>query len=137
MELAFNLVWFLGSAGSLSFWLSRSLSQGGSLWGFQALRGFVALGFALALLFPVISITDDLQALQVPLEEPAPKRILKRSASHLSTASPKFPRLPIGVGWRGFNIFCPRCFGQTLPTDPRVWATRALARLEIRGPPCR
>jgi hypothetical protein len=58
MELLLNLVWVAISAGALLAWISLSRSSYSQRAG--TLRGLMVLVCILALLFPVISITDDL-----------------------------------------------------------------------------
>lgn len=136
MELALNVVWLLVCAASFACWGRRNMRGRGSLRRLRALQGLLPLGFALLLLFPVISITDDLQALQVPQKEPSPKRIMKCLARCFSPASFKAPDTQIGFGLFGLLIFCWRSLGHVLATDLTVAATRPFPRFEIRGPPC-
>jgi hypothetical protein len=63
MELLLNLVWMLLTAALVRLWL-RHGSRDSVRWGTQA----AALLMAAVILFPVISVTDDLLALQNPAE---------------------------------------------------------------------
>jgi hypothetical protein len=76
MELFLNLVWLLLAVATVLFWSSlcpirrnhRSLSH-----------GLIVLGCVMTLLFPVISMTDDLLAQQVAMEDASAttKRLVK------------------------------------------------------------
>ena len=100
MELSLNLIWMLLAA--VSFVLAwrdrgnRTLACGHS-W-----RRILTLACALAIFFPVISVTDDLHPAQVLMEDSNPsKRILKSSgapgAASLDRAS--LPFIAVTVGW--------------------------------------
>ena len=89
MELSLNLVWMLLAAVSFALaWRdrgNRTLACGHS-W-----RRILTLTCALAIFFPVISVTDDLHPAQVVIEDSNPsKRILKSSGA--SGASPSLDR---------------------------------------------
>jgi hypothetical protein len=100
MELSLNLVWMLLAAVSFALaWCdrgNRTLACGHS-W-----RRILTLGCALAIFFPVISVTDDLHPAQVVMEDSNPsKRILKSSgapgaASSLDRASLPFIAVTAG-----------------------------------------
>jgi hypothetical protein len=100
-------------------------------------HGFVSLGLAAVLIFPVISITDDLQTLMVPEEEPAPSKVAKYTASLVCPVSLKIRHVPIAFGSIGFTIFCRQSFGYVLPALVNTAVSRPFPRLEIRGPPGR
>jgi hypothetical protein len=61
--LLLNLVWVLLTVALVRLWLQHG-SRDSVRWGTQA----AALLMAAVILFPVISVTDDLQALQNPAE---------------------------------------------------------------------
>jgi hypothetical protein len=68
MELLLNLAWALLAALMLCLWL-RFAQRTGTERRMQDRRmQFVALALLLLILFPVISVTDDLQAIQNPAE---------------------------------------------------------------------
>jgi hypothetical protein len=101
MELSLNLVWTLLAAVCFALaWRdrgNRTLACGHS-W-----RRTLTLACALAIFFPVISVTDDLHPAQVVMEDSNPsKRILKSSgvpgaASSFDRAS--LPFIAVTVGW--------------------------------------
>ena len=68
METVLNLVWALLAALMFGFWL-RLAPRTGPSWRIDSTKiQFVALALLILLLFPVISVTDDLQAIQNPAE---------------------------------------------------------------------
>ncbi|MGO9269427.1 MAG: hypothetical protein ACLQOO_04075 [Terriglobia bacterium] len=67
MELILNLGWLLLAVACYHFWWPRRRRSGaGTTRGF---RGLLALGCALVVLFPIISVTDDLHAEQAVMED--------------------------------------------------------------------
>jgi hypothetical protein len=81
VELFFNLVWLSVSVLLLTWWI-RSIAAGRANVGWSAV---IALGLLLVLLFPVISMTDDLVAMSAPVEV---EHMLRRSEAPLMHASP-------------------------------------------------
>jgi len=78
LELLLNLCWLLLFAPAFCLWFRR---RSGSL------QSIVTLVCLLALLFPVISVTDDLHAMRQEMEESSPsKRMLKHAAPHVMGA---------------------------------------------------
>jgi hypothetical protein len=85
MELATNIVWAIVAVASYAL-LFRSLARQET----EKVRGrslstcFIALTCALLIVFPIISLSDDLQEAQITAEEAAPSgQIIKRCvASH-------------------------------------------------------
>jgi len=67
MELILNLGWLLLAAACCCFWWPRRQRSGARAE--RRFRGFVALGCALVVLFPIISVTDDLHAEQAVMED--------------------------------------------------------------------
>jgi hypothetical protein len=63
MELTLNLGWALVSALMIVLWLRFGVREGTS-----RRAQWVALGLLVLILFPVISVSDDLQAAQNPAE---------------------------------------------------------------------
>jgi hypothetical protein len=63
MELALNLAWVLLAAAVVRLWALHAPRRGAS-----TRTQIAALAMLLVILFPVISVTDDLQAAQNPYE---------------------------------------------------------------------
>ena len=86
MELGLNLFWLLLTVVSFALWGRRRSSDAGGRQRLPLLSA-IALGSALAILFPVISVTDDLHAEQAVLEDSNPsKRALRQAHDSLSNS---------------------------------------------------
>jgi hypothetical protein len=80
VELFLNLAWLSVSMLLLTWW-ARSIVQGSAKAGWSAA---IALGLLLVLLFPVISMTDDLVAMSTPAEV---EHMLRRGEAPLHAGS--------------------------------------------------
>ena len=83
MELVLNLAWVLLATLMFCLWLRCASRTGGN-----RRMQFVALAVLLLTLFPVISVTDDLQALQNPAETDSCQRRDHGYAAPHSVSSP-------------------------------------------------
>jgi|SRR5579872_5310669 len=79
MELALNLAWFIIALVSYAL-LARRLANVGTGHSRRVSRYqcIVALSSVLAILFPVISLTDDLHEMQAAVEEPSSSCVLMK-----------------------------------------------------------
>jgi hypothetical protein len=78
MELALNLAWMAMSALLLWLWTRHATKSGAS-----RRTQFCALAILILIIFPVISVTDDLMAAQSPAElSCTQRRDLARSDAH-------------------------------------------------------
>jgi len=86
MELLLNILWLMLTLPAFLVWRRQSASAWSS--GKQShCRSFVLLGCLLALLFPVVSATDDLHPISADIEESSPsKRTVKQSPGVKSPA---------------------------------------------------
>jgi hypothetical protein len=109
MELALNVAWFIIAATSYA-WLVRRLACGATVHprGPSRYQCIIALTCTLAILFPVISLTDDLHAMEATSEETSPsRRALHRAGVKPPQATQRTAnQLPfvvhdfsMGVGW--------------------------------------
>ena len=102
MELLLNLAWLLLALPAYWLWRdSRSAHDGRR---FASIQILLALGCMLVILFPVISASDDLQAMRSEMEEtPAGKR----SACHKSsekTSSDRWHSQPLAAVVSDFSV---------------------------------
>ena len=125
MELLLNLVWLLTAALLLRSWVRQSPRRGRNL-----TLQIAALAMLLLILFPVISVTDDLQAAQNPAET---ETLLRRG--HFASSDPTSPAiasLPVpffqGIALCALGLVLMAVVAQS-PQRP------SLLRLEIRPPP--
>jgi hypothetical protein len=109
MEIALNAVWLVLAVASFVI-LARRLAGRRREYrhGPTPFYCVVALSCVLAILFPVISLSDDLQAMQVPVEEASPSRLVikKCGVNDPSNSGPQVHRvlflIPLfvtGVSW--------------------------------------
>lgn len=79
MELLLNLLWLMLAVPAVLIWRRQAAPPWSS--GKQSRsRSFVLLGCLLALLFPVVSASDDLHPISAEIEESGPfKRTVKQS----------------------------------------------------------
>lgn len=78
MELLLNLAWVLLALPG--YWLWRQGAEARAARRVSPLQFLLALGCGLVLLFPVISVTDDLHAMQAETEEsPAGKSAVRQA----------------------------------------------------------
>jgi hypothetical protein len=127
MELFLNLVWMLAAMVFVGLWL-RLARRHGATPRVQA----VALLMLIVILLPVISVTDDLQALQNPAElDCCARRHHAASCPHsiipalAATPPPAFSELFIGFS----HVAAPGCLPLPLVKIP------ALASIQNRPPP--
>lgn len=69
MEVLLNSIWLLVAIGAFLFWHGEKFGATTSRWPHNSRYRVTALACALVLLFPVISLTDDLHAEQAPMED--------------------------------------------------------------------
>ena len=126
MELALNLVWVMLAVWMSWLWLRTSARPGNMR--FQ----IVALALLLLILFPVISVTDDLQALQNPAETDACLRRDHTPASSHAAFHAGPPLLPAAPGSLFFGAR--RIAVAAIRIAPSL-ASPALAPIQNRPPP--
>jgi hypothetical protein len=76
MELLLNLLWLTLALPAIWMWRREPVFARGHR-RFARTRPFVLLGCALMLLFPVVSATDDIQAMRQEMEESSPSRVVR------------------------------------------------------------
>jgi hypothetical protein len=81
MELALNLVWAIGAADSYGLLFHRlAICGAGNARGLSRCQCIVALTCFLAILFPVISLTDVLHEMQATAEAASPPGLVMKAA---------------------------------------------------------
>jgi hypothetical protein len=91
MEIIFNLVWVLMAVAFVRLWTRYARKEGTSRW-LQA----IALATLIVILLPVISVTDDLQAIQNPAELECGVR-RNHAASNPDSIHPVVAALPLSA----------------------------------------
>ena len=102
MELLLNLAWLLLALPAYWLWRgSRSADAGRR---FASIQILLALGCLLVILFPVISASDDLQAMRSEMEEtPASKRSACQKSGE-KTSSDKWHSQPLAAAVSDFSV---------------------------------
>ncbi len=92
MELLLNSAWVLAATAAVALWLSRARTPR-----VRPLQGLLVIGCAFALLFPIVSMSDDLRSARVVMEDAnaTSKKLLK--ASHLSRTPLPVEAMPAAV----------------------------------------
>lgn len=127
MELALNLAWALLSIAIVGYWQRFGPQTGMRRW-----TQIVALAVLILVLFPVISVTDDLQPTQNPAEESCCQR---RNYAILDAHSifPAATALPVPVPFElsfGFlHFIAPGSLSAPVQDHP------GLAAIQNRPPP--
>lgn len=80
MELALNLCWLAVVVAAYFLWLRRPHYRGRPLHNRrEQLTGLLVLAAILVLVFPIISVSDDVRAAREFLEEPAADQVLAKN----------------------------------------------------------
>jgi hypothetical protein len=130
MELLLNLAWLLLALPAYWLW-SGSRTSARKLTSLQCL---LALGCMLAVLFPVVSATDDLRAMRTEMEEsPASKRTI-RQATNDKTSGGKWQSQPALTGSPSFLIDSDKGW-HPLPTLSLFLPAAPAVEQSARAPP--
>ena len=133
MELSLNLFWVALGVASFAVWPRQGPHWRARQRFCGSLHGLITLGCALIVLFPVISLTDDLHVEQAAMED---SRSLKKwtgaeSPSDLASLA----NSPARVAFP-FLLSCSRrCVGQAPCTDPFLRGTARSPACKDRAPP--
>jgi len=127
MELLLNLIWVVLAAATLYAWGRRRNHP-------QSRPHLIALVCLLALLFPVISATDDLNAMRSEMEDSSPsKRSLKQAVTGKTAWQPAIqPALLVAV-----FVALPQgeIYRVVITTPPLRFSTLSCAVPGDRAPP--
>ena len=94
MELLLNLLWLMLALPAVLIW-RHDLTSSQVLGRFSRSRSIVLLSCLLALLFPIVSATDDLHPIRAEIEESSPsKRVVKQAPGPNSPAWSNASRPP-------------------------------------------
>jgi len=136
MELVLNVLWLSICVASLAVWHGHGVHARTPRRHCQALPGLVALGVALLLLFPVLSLTDDLHAPRVLLDDPTHPCANSCKARRSFSGDLTIPKDAAGFVLPGFMTFCRYLVGRVnLSTDATLPAATWLHTFDTRGPP--
>ena len=125
MELLLNLLWLLLVMPAFWVWRRQDRSLG-------CLRGLLVLTCGVVLLFPVVSATDDLQAMRPEMLESSPlKRTLKQGTIEKASGQNQFRKSP------AISAFVFAVPGIQFSGPARVQSSLARVRVQTRVLPTR
>ena len=133
MELTLNLFWLLLTVPALWLWWQARLAR--VVGRRQARPSAIVLGCLLLLLFPVVSATDDLQAMRPEIEESGTSD-LARASHHERFSAPTNSRAGTALSAARFHVF-PQfaILAIALPHPVAQTATTVTAVRGERAPP--
>jgi hypothetical protein len=133
VEVFFNLVWVAVSVALFAVWLT-ALRQERKQSRLPAVgTQIVALAILVVILLPVISLTDDLQAVNTPAE--AEHLFRRGDLEHAVDQS--LHSLPVALGQLVSGLVLPptQQIAFTVTADPPVWPMRGYSRAATTRPP--
>ena len=126
MELLLNLLWLLLVVPAFWVWRRQDRSLG-------SLRCLLVLACGMVLLFPVVSATDDLQAMRPEMVESSPlKSTLKQGTIKKASGQNQFPKSPAILTFIFAVRPCVQFWGQ-----PRVQPFFSRVQVQTRVLPTR
>ena len=133
MELLLNLIWVLLAVPAFWLWRHEALPARRNRYLTQG-RYVLVLGFVLLMLFPVISATDDLRAMQPETEESSGRRVIRNAENEKDQIS-RIGTAPALVGITVVPILVDQFCGLVLATPLVAPIDSALAVPTGRAPP--
>jgi hypothetical protein len=135
MELTLNLIWLALAIAGLILW-ARFCWWPRNARG-AALRQLHAVVYSLAILFPVISLTDDLNAQPADFEDPAPARQIIQAGDNGHGTSSAFPvsLLPATLSHAGNHVAADSVVGMVDPVTIRAFRILLVQSHPGRAPP--
>jgi len=132
MELGLNLFWLLLIMASLVW---RQKSRRTRHQSKASRRSFVAIGCALVVLFPVISLTDNLHGEQAVLEDSSSRVLKKCSAIGISSHQTKLSTSPACLAVPLCFSCCRPCVGRATSAVLILHRPAVACVSDGRGPP--
>jgi len=135
MEVVLNTFWLLVAIGAFLFWRPEKPRGGHAGRHYSRSLATVALGCALVLLFPVISLTDDLHAEQAAMEDSSRSVMKARQMVQACLHAGKSPFIPAVDGAACSAAALRRFPGAAVLFETRVLCRHPLSAHEGRSPP--
>jgi hypothetical protein len=135
MELGLNLFWVALAVASFAVWRRQGPRWRGRRRYRSSLHGLITLGCALTVLFPVISLTDDLHAEQAAMEDSSSRSLKKWTGAETPSDLTKLANSPARIALPFLLSCCRRCVGQAVSTRRFLRGTVGTRPCEGRGPP--
>ncbi len=136
MEVLLNAFWMLIVAAALAAWGIQAAQRQTAHWRYRALSAqLLALGCALVLLFPVISLTDDLHAQQAVMEDSSRPIMKARQAGQALLSTRNSPAPAHFLVCRGFSMRGAAVIGRTHFPEARLLRLSFARPTQGRSPP--
>jgi hypothetical protein len=135
MEVLLNTIWLLVAIGAFFYWRPEKYRGTPTVHNHTTPFGIMALACALVLLFPVISLTDDLNAEQAAMEDSSRSVMKARGLAHeclrasRSTCMTAATTAPCSAD--PLHVF----FGSVVLLDSRVFCLTLISLHDGRAPP--
>ncbi|MGD0222553.1 MAG: hypothetical protein ABSF71_09450 [Terriglobia bacterium] len=135
MEVLLNTIWLLVAIGAFLYWRPEKYKGTPRAHGHDTTFGILALACALVLLFPVISLTDDLNAEQFTMEDSFRTGVKARGLAQESLRATRSPFM-VAVTTAPDSTDPPHVFlGSVALVESRVLCLTLISPHEGRAPP--
>lgn len=135
MEVLLNTIWLVITIGAFLYWGPKAYIGASMNRSPKGLLGTLALSCALVLLFPVISLTDDLHAEQAPMEDSSRAVIKARNMVQGCLRAGNSSRMAV-VTHAPFSVAALHFFlGAALLNETRAHFQILISHREGRSPP--
>ena len=135
MELGLNLFWLGVAVVTFAVWRRQGPRWRGRRRCRSSLHGLITLGCALTVLFPSISLTDDLHAEQAPMEDSSSRSLKKWAGGESPSDLARLANSPARVALPFLLSCCRRCVGQATSTGRFLRGTVESRACKGRAPP--
>ncbi len=135
MEVLLNAIWLLVAIGAFLFWRPEKYRKTPTAHDRNTTFGILALACALVLLFPVISLTDDLNAEQVAMEDSSRTVMKARGLAQQCLRAARVPFMA-AVSTTPFSADPLHVFsGSVVLVETRVLCLALISAHDGRAPP--
>jgi hypothetical protein len=135
MEILLNTIWFLVSIGAFGYLRPARYRATPPVHRPGGLLAVLALASALLLLFPVISLTDDLHAEQYPMEDSSRSVMKARNLGHTCMRASRFPFLAAITGGPNQAVGLNLVFGTVVLIESHPSCLTPVSTRQGRSPP--
>jgi hypothetical protein len=133
MEVLLNTIWLLVAISAFVYWRFEEDAGAATVRHHRGLA-IMVLGCALLLLFPVISLTDDLHSEQFPVEDSLRSAMKARSLEHGCLCARRFP-FPVLAHPANSIDFGSKVLGAVMPPQIRPLYSSQVSPQKGRSPP--
>ncbi len=135
MEVLLNTIWLVLAIGGFLFWRPESVRGTPADRGHNRSFAILALASALVLLFPVISLTDDLHGEQATMEDSSRSVIKARNPEQACLRPGSFPFM-VAATPAAYSAAAPQLFsGAVVMVEAPAFCLALVSAHEGRSPP--